>query len=1134
VIQHYKQVQQVFPFWRAVEALTPQQLDKDNPDDPLNPAYKISPGGYLPWHDAKHTHKPLPYKKVWRYTAQCTVYDLSLLSRLLEKKIGSHEKVFEDRDRGNSRLFDISFNELGIPQFESFMLSLPVWAAGQILHHEHGIHTLEESISADLSDLTPPGDFIPFIDSGFTDFDLLTQHIMQWIADEAVGLQQQKLAADPTWILKLADLVIEKSYFPREVINSRVTCLVKCSQVKAPVPDKNIEKINGTSAVRHLNKSEKKESQAIAVPDDLLNSFFIKELRHLGQIWQRQDFGPGFAEYMSAISEPERPRVDIRSAEGLSLAFKRLLPTQPPAGAWPSQHPLAFSQQLAVNEIWRRHADQSGLFAVNGPPGTGKTTLLRDVVAAVVTERAIKLIDHVDDVFSEKKSIKLGDRWIPYYPLHAAIKKSAIVVASANNGAVENISLELPGEEAVPKNVAGKSDYFADLVSELIGKPGWGLLAARLGNKGNRDEFMNVFWWRKPEEDKNENSPPPDIFSPHLGEGLFYHLRMISDGKRAPVMQFSDAISCFKKAQERESKYRQKLIGYSRLDEQINALRSAINKTIELQGLINTRLVQARRVLSALEAEILQLDDICRDQFGQLNAAEKRLEQHESNKPGLLAGLASLGRSHREWWDRYHRLTLECDAIRHDVSPRQSALATLKMKQVDASKTVFALGLELQQADSAYVTSSESLKSAEAQVEQVKSATQGFWPITDAPDDVREKSAPWAQEDWRLAREDLFLAALDVHRSFIENHPNQIISNIHMASNWLQGKHLPEEQAELALDSLSLIVPVISTTFASIPRMFKNISREAIGWLLIDEAGQALPQQAAGAIWRAARTVVVGDPKQLEPVSGIPSIVEGALARHYGVPSAWWPGQVSAQVLADQSMNLGTLLPDQDKGSVWVGCPLRVHRRCDDPMFTVSNRVAYDGLMVQGKKETATLLPESCWIDVVGKNCEGNWIVEEGQAVKKLLLELKDVHQVQSENIFLISPFRDCAGKLRRLAAELGFDTRKTGTVHTTQGKEASVVIFVLGGNIQKPGARAWAASRPNLLNVAVSRAKERLYVIGDRAQWQKQTYFSTLAKNLPENHFQSEFKSLSTRPTEPESDVDSPLTVSFSSATDH
>lgn len=87
--------------------------------------------------------------------------------------------------------------------------------------------------------------------------------------------------------------------------------------------------------------------------------------------------------------------------------------------------------------------------------------------------------------------------------------------------------------------------------------------------------------------------------------------------------------------------------------------------------------------------------------------------------------------------------------------------------------------------------------------------------------------------------------------------------------------------------------------------------------------------------------------------------------------------------------------------------------------------------------------------------------------------------------------------KLSQLASELGLDTQKTGTVHTTQGKEASIVIFVLGGNIERPGARAWAASRPNLLNVAVSRAKQRLYVIGNREQWQKQRYFSTLANGL-------------------------------------
>jgi len=115
-----------------------------------------------------------------------------------------------------------------------------------------------------------------------------------------------------------------------------------------------------------------------------------------------------------------------------------------------------------------------------------------------------------------------------------------------------------------------------------------------------------------------------------------------------------------------------------------------------------------------------------------------------------------------------------------------------------------------------------------------------------------------------------------------------------------------------------------------------------------------------------------------------------------------------------------------------------------------------------------------------------------------MLLELQNIHPIQPENIFLISPFKDCSRKLWRLASPLGFDTRKTGTVHTTQGKEANIVVLVLGGNLQKPGARAWAASRPNLLNVAVSRAKQRLYVVGDRSQWQELRYFSTLAKNLP------------------------------------
>jgi superfamily I DNA and/or RNA helicase len=60
----------------------------------------------------------------------------------------------------------------------------------------------------------------------------------------------------------------------------------------------------------------------------------------------------------------------------------------------------------------------------------------------------------------------------------------------------------------------------------------------------------------------------------------------------------------------------------------------------------------------------------------------------------------------------------------------------------------------------------------------------------------------------------------------------------------------------------------------------------------------------------------------------------------------------------------------------------------------------------------------------------------------------------------------------------------RIGTVHTFQGKEESIVWMVLGCDERTQGAANWAADKPNLLNVALTRAKHRFFMIGDAGLW--------------------------------------------------
>lgn len=151
---------------------------------------------------------------------------------------------------------------------------------------------------------------------------------------------------------------------------------------------------------------------------------------------------------------------------------------------------------MAVN-LSASDLTDGGILAVNGPPGTGKTTLLRDVVANIVTERAKVMATYHDpeQAFTNtKERVKRGQAFLWMYELDEKLRGFEIVVTSSNNKAVENVSEELPRRSSVASDTF-EEGYFKTISDNLSDNETWGLVAAVLGNSSNRWKFTQKFWW---------------------------------------------------------------------------------------------------------------------------------------------------------------------------------------------------------------------------------------------------------------------------------------------------------------------------------------------------------------------------------------------------------------------------------------------------------------------------------------------------------------------------------------------------------------------------------------------------------------------------------------------------------------
>ncbi|MDX7986883.1 DNA helicase [Xenorhabdus sp. 12] len=275
--------------------------------------------------------------------------------------------------------------------------------------------------------------------------------------------------------------------------------------------------------------------------------------------------------------------------------------------------------------------------------------------------------------------------------------------------------------------------------------------------------------------------------------------------------------------------------------------------------------------------------------------------------------------------------------------------------------------------------------------------------------------------------------------------------------------------------------------------------------LIVDEAGQVLPEVAAASFALAKKALVIGDTEQIAPIwNSLPGIDIGNMVEENILPGGTQEELTDAYAAicdSGKSSASGSVMKIAQFNSRYQydpdlarGMYLYEHRRCFDNIIGYCNTLCYHGKLQPKRGDGKEFLfPAMGYLHIDGKGMQANsgsrYNAFEAETIAAWLAAHKEeivrhydkpLHKV----VGIVTPFSAQVNAIRQALRKLGINcsddehSMTVGTVHSLQGAERAIVLFSPVYSKHEDGG--FIDSDSSMLNVAVSRAKDSFLVFGD------------------------------------------------------